>query len=63
MIFDSATHTVLAVRTIAATSIPAARIDAGTSIHEVSYLQGKVIAHPHIPPRPHPSPPTIQSVP
>lgn len=63
MIFDPATHTILAVRTTAATPIPAAQIDAGTPIYEVSYLQGKVIAHPHIPPRPHPSPPTVESVP
>jgi hypothetical protein len=63
MTFDPTTHTVLAVRTIAVSAIPAAQIKAGTAIYEVSYLQGKVVAHPHIPPPPHPVPATTQSVP
>jgi hypothetical protein len=63
VIFDPATHAILAVRTTALTAIPAARIAAGTAIYEVSYLQGRVVAKPPIPPAPHPSPPSIQSVP
>jgi hypothetical protein len=63
MIFDPTNHTVLAVRTIALNDIPAAWIKAGTAVYEVSYLQGKVLAHPHIPPPPRPNRPSIQSVP
>jgi hypothetical protein len=63
MIFDPATHTVLGVRTIAVNAIPAARIKPRTAIYRVSYLQGKLVAHPDIPPPPHPVPPSVESVP
>jgi hypothetical protein len=63
MTFDRATHAVLAARTIAISDIPAARIPAGTAIYEVSYQQGTVIDHPHVPQPPHPAAPTVESVP
>ncbi len=63
MIFDPTTHAILAVRTVALAAIPAARINAGTPIYEVSYLQGRIVEHPHIPPPPQPARPTVQSVP
>jgi hypothetical protein len=63
MIFDPATRTVLGVRTTAVNAIPAARIKPGTAIYQVSYLQGKLIAHPDIPPPPHPVSASVESVP
>ena len=63
MIFNPATHTVLGMRTVAVSAIPAARIKPGTAIYQVSYLQGKLVAHPDIPPPPHPVPPSVESVP
>ena len=63
MIFDPATHTVLGVRTVAVSAIPTARIKPGTAIFQVGYLQGKLVAHPDIPPPPHPVPPSVESVP
>jgi hypothetical protein len=63
MIFNPTTHAVLAVRTVAVTDIPAARITAGTALYEVSYLQGKVVTHPPIPAVPRLSRPSVQSVP
>jgi hypothetical protein len=63
MIFAPSSHTVLAVRTVALGAIPAAWIKAGTVMHEVSYLQGKVVLHPHIPPFPRPARPALESVP
>jgi len=63
MIFDPTDDVVLAVRTIALSDIPAAWIKAGTAVYQVSYLEGKVIAHPNVPPPPRPTPPSVQSVP
>lgn len=63
MIFDPSDDTVLAVRTIALSAIPAAWIKAGTAIYQVSYRPGSVVAHPRIPPPPRALPPTIESVP
>jgi hypothetical protein len=63
MFFDPTQNRVLGVRTIALDAIPAAWIKAGSTIYEVSYLQGKVIARPHIPPIPKPTPPSVESVP
>ena len=63
LIFDPDTHAVLAVRTVALSDIPAAKIMAGTAIYEISYLAGTVVSHPPIPPVPRPGRPSIQSVP
>lgn len=63
LIFDPSSHAVLAVRTVALSAIPAAWIKAGTLMREVSYLQGKVVLHPDIPPFPSPAQPTFESVP
>jgi hypothetical protein len=51
-IFDPASHAVLAARTTATAAIPRAQISAGTAIYQVSYLQGRVVAHPAIFPVP-----------
>jgi hypothetical protein len=63
MIFDPRRLAILAVRTVALDPIPVAWIKTGTVIYEVSYLQGKLVKHPHIPPAPRPAVPTIESVP
>jgi hypothetical protein len=63
VIFDPSRHTVLGVRTTAIAAIPRARIAAGTAIYEASYLAGRVVAHPAIPPAPRAVPPSWQSVP
>jgi hypothetical protein len=63
MIFDPSDDAVLAVRTVALSAIPAAWIKAGTAIYQVSYLQGRLVTRPRIPPPPRALPPTIESVP
>jgi hypothetical protein len=63
LIFDPSSQAVLAVHTVALKAIPAAWIKAGTVMREVSYLRGKVVLHPNIPPFPRPPRPTLQSVP
>ena len=62
MIFDPSSHAVLAVRTVALSAIPAASIKSGTVMREVSYLQGKVVLRPRIPPFPRALRPTVESV-
>jgi hypothetical protein len=63
LIFDPSSHAVLAVRTVALSAIPAGWIKAGTVMREVTYLQGKIVLHPGIPPFPRPPQPTVESVP
>ncbi len=51
------------VQTVALHSIPRARIRAGLVIYRVSYVAGRAVEHPHIPPLPKPLRVTEQSVP
>ncbi|HZE04983.1 MAG TPA: hypothetical protein VE127_07160, partial [Solirubrobacteraceae bacterium] len=63
LVFDPATDRPLGLVTTAVRAIPAADIVAGTAVYAVSYVQGRVVANPHLPPPPQPPHRTVQSVP
>lgn len=63
LIYNPVTDRPLALRTVAVSAIPAAKIKAGRVLYEVSYLDGHAVLHPNIPPPPAPETRTVQSVP